>query len=251
MTNDAVGPQTESTRPDGRVAQELRPVRILPHFVPSAHGSVLMEIGQTRVICTASVEEGVPGWRRGAGAGWVTAEYGMLPASTHERRSRDVTKGKLDGRSSEIQRLIGRSLRAVVDMHALGERTIWLDCDVLTADGGTRCASICGAYVALEIAVRGLMRSGALAQNPITHQVAAVSVGIVDGECRLDLNYAEDSHAHADMNVVVNGAGELIEVQATGEGASFTRGQLDQLLDLAFVGTTSLMQVQTTTLAEL
>jgi ribonuclease PH len=206
-------------------------------------------IGETRVICTATVEESVPGWRRGAGAGWVTAEYGMLPASTGERRARDITRGKLDGRSSEIQRLIGRSLRAVVDMEALGERTIWVDCDVLTADGGTRCASICGGYVAVEFAVRGLIADGRLEHTPISQAVAAISVGIVDSQCRLDLAYLEDSRAEADMNVVVNAAGDLIEVQATAEGRSFRRDQLDELLDLAFRGTDELMRIQAEVLA--
>ena len=206
-------------------------------------------IGETRVICTATVEESVPGWRRGAGAGWVTAEYGMLPASTGERRARDITRGKLDGRSSEIQRLIGRSLRAVVDMEALGERTIWVDCDVLTADGGTRCASICGGYVAVEFAVRGLIADGRLERTPISQAVAAISVGIVDSQCRLDLAYLEDSRAEADMNVVVNAAGDLIEVQATAEGRSFRRDQLDELLDLAFRGTDELMRIQAEVLA--
>lgn len=179
----------------------------------------------------------------------MTAEYGMLPASTHERRSRDVTRGKLDGRSSEIQRLIGRSLRAVIDMEVLGERTIWVDCDVLTADGGTRCASICGGYIALELAVRGLIADGRLERTPVLHSVAAISVGIVDGECRLDLAYLEDSRAGADMNVVVNGAGELIEVQATAEGQSFGRDQLDRLLDLAVSGTDELIRIQAEALA--
>lgn len=228
---------------------DLRPIRIHPHYVATAHGSALIEIGQTRVICTCTAEESVPGWRRGSGEGWLTAEYGMLPASTGERRPRDVTRGKLDGRSSEIQRLIGRSLRAVVDLAALGERTLWIDCDVLTADGGTRCASICGAYVALELAVRGLRERGAIERSPVTGAVAAVSVGVVDGQCRLDLAYAEDSRADADMNVVVNGAGELIEVQATAEGAAFRRDQLDELLDLALRGTGELMRAQAESLA--
>jgi ribonuclease PH len=239
----------ETARPDGRSADALRQVRILPHFVPTAHGSALIEIGETRVICTCAVEESVPGWRRGTGAGWVTAEYGMLPASTGERRMRDVTRGKLDGRSSEIQRLIGRSLRAVVDMQALGERTLWIDCDVLTADGGTRCASICGGYVALELAMGRLLSEGRLDRTPIVAAVAAVSVGIVDAQCRLDLGYLEDSRADADMNVVVNGAGELIEVQATAEGRSFPRSQFDELLDLALAGTQTLLGIQADALA--
>jgi len=191
----------------------------------------------------------VPGWRRGGGSGWLTAEYGMLPASTGSRRARDITRGKLDGRSSEIQRLIGRSLRAIVDLDALGERTLWIDCDVLTADGGTRCASICGAYVALELAVRRLMADGQITRSPVRDAIAAVSVGIVDGQSRLDLAYLEDSRAEADMNVVVNGAGELIEVQATAEGATFARGQFDELLDLALAGTRSLLRFQADVLA--
>jgi len=249
VDSDVRTPLADAARPDGRSADALRDVRILPHFVPTAHGSALIEIGQTRVICTCAVEESVPAWRRGQGAGWLTAEYGMLPASTGERRARDVTRGKLDGRSSEIQRLIGRSLRAIVDMQALGERTLWIDCDVLTADGGTRCASICGGYVALELAIRRLIAEGRLAQTPVLDAIAAVSVGIVDGECRLDLGYLEDSRADADMNVVVNGAGALIEVQATAEGRSFARSQFDELLDLALAGTRSLLGVQADILA--
>jgi ribonuclease PH len=217
--------------------------------MPTAHGSALIEIGETRVICSCAVEEAVPGWRRGSGSGWLTAEYGMLPASTGDRKARDITRGKLDGRSSEIQRLIGRSLRAIVDLGALGERTLWIDCDVLTADGGTRCASICGGYVALELAVRRLMSDGRLDASPIRDAVAAVSVGIVDGESRLDLAYLEDSRADADMNVVVNGRGELIEVQATAEDRSFGRGQFDELLDLALAGTAKLLEIQTAALA--
>jgi len=246
---DARTTLADAARPDGRTADALREVRILPHFVPTAHGSALIEIGQTRVICTCAVEESVPVWRRGRGAGWLTAEYGMLPASTGERRTRDVTRGKLDGRSSEIQRLIGRSLRAIVDLQALGERTLWIDCDVLTADGGTRCASICGASVALELAVRRLLVDGLLERTPIIDAVAAVSVGIVDGECRLDLGYLEDSRAEADMNVVVNGAGELIEVQATAEGRGFARPRFDELLELALGGTRTLLDIQADVLA--
>src|SRR3974390_2278326 len=239
----------DAARPDGRTADALRQVRILPHFVRTAHGSALIEIGQTRVICTCAVKESVPSGRRGRGAGWVTAEYGMLPASTGERRTRDVTRGKLDGRSSEIQRLIGRALRAIVDLQRLGERTLWIDCDVLTADGGTRCASICGGYVALELAVARLLADGLLERSPILDAVAAVSVGIVDGEGRLDLGYLEDSRAEADMNVVVNGTGGLIEVQATAEGRSFARSQFGELLDLALAGTRSLLDIQADVLA--
>jgi ribonuclease PH len=231
-------------RGDGRRPDQLREVVITPGFVPTATGSALIRVGGTRVICTASVEEGVPGWRRGAGKGWVTAEYGMLPASTNTRRSRDVSRGKLDGRSSEIQRLIGRSLRAVVDMAALGERTVWVDCDVLTADGGTRCAAICGGYVALELAMEALIADGRLEGSPVTGPVAAVSVGVVDGRSLLDLCYEEDSAADADCNVVMTGDGDYIEVQATAERASFGRDRLDELLHLARLGVLELASAQ-------
>lgn len=224
-------------------------MRITPGFVPSAHGSALIEMGGTRVICTASVEESVPGWRRGQGAGWVTAEYGMLPASTGERRTRDVTRGKLDGRSSEIQRLIGRAIRAVVDMEALGERTVWLDCDVLTADAGTRCASICGAYVALEIAVNGLLADGRIGRSPLTQGVAAVSVAIVGGVPVLDPDYREDVAADADVNVVMTADGNLIEVQATAERVAFSRAAMDEILDLAGAGITRLLAAQAAAVA--
>lgn len=238
-----------ASRPDGRDPATLRPVRITPGYVPTASGSALIEVGGTRVICTATVEEGVPGWRRGSGQGWVTAEYGMLPASTSQRRPRDVTRGKLDGRSSEIQRLIGRSVRAVIDMEALGERTIWLDCDVLTADAGTRCAAICGAYVALQLAVRGLMESGALTRSPVRQAVAAVSVVIVDGVPMLDPTYVEDVAADADVNVVMTADGNLIELQATAERVAFGRDTLDRLLDLAQAGIAQLLGEQARALA--
>lgn len=224
-------------------------MRITPGFVPTAHGSALIEMGGTRVICTATVEESVPGWRRGQGAGWVTAEYGMLPASTSQRRTRDVTRGKLDGRSSEIQRLIGRSVRAIVDMEALGERTVWLDCDVLTADAGTRCASICGAYVALEVAVAGLLAAGRITQSPITQGVAAVSVAIVDGVTVLDPDYREDVAADADVNVVMTADGNLIEVQATAERVAFSRTAMDEILDLAGAGIGRLLEAQAAAVA--
>ena len=249
MNSDDSSLPEPPARPDGRAPDALRQVTIHPHFMPTAHGSALIEIGQTRVICSCAVEESVPGWRRGSGSGWLTAEYGMLPASTGDRKARDITRGKLDGRSSEIQRLIGRSLRAVVDLDALGERTLWIDCDVLTADGGTRCASICGAYVALELAVRRLVAEGRLAESPIQDVVAAVSVGIVAGQSRLDLMYLEDSRADADMNVVVTGAGELIEVQATAEERAFGRDRFDGLLDLALAGTRELVAIQQAALA--
>jgi ribonuclease PH len=231
-------------RADGRRSDQLRPVAITTGFVPTATGSALIAVGGTRVICTASVEEGVPPWRRGAGEGWLTAEYGMLPASTGSRRARDVTRGKLDGRSSEIQRLIGRSLRAVVDTAALGERTVWVDCDVLTADGGTRCAAICGGYVAVELAMRTLVDAGRLARSPLTGAVAAVSVGVVGGRPMLDLAYEEDAAADADCNVVMTGDGAFIEVQATAERAAFGRGALDELLDLARLGVGELVAAQ-------
>lgn len=233
-----------TTRADGRAADELRPISIEPGFVGTADGSALISAGRTRVICTASVDDAVPAWMRGQGRGWVTAEYAMLPASTGSRKARDISRGRLDGRTTEIQRLIGRSLRAVVDMHALGERTVWLDCDVLQADGGTRCASICGAWVALHQAMTRLMERGDMAAMPITDGIAAVSVGVVDGEPRLDLPYEEDSRAESDMNVVMTGAGRLVEVQATAEGQTFSRGELDALLDLAETGIARLAEVQ-------
>ncbi len=219
-------------------------MEILPGFVETASGSALISVGRTRVICTASVDENVPAWMRGRGKGWVTAEYGMLPASTGDRKARDVAKGRPDGRTTEIQRLIGRSLRAVVDMEALGERTVWLDCDVLQADGGTRCASICGAWVALNRALTVLVDRGDLPQLPLTDSIAAVSVGMVDGDPLLDLAYVEDSRAESDMNVVVTGAGRLVEVQATAEGQTFSRAELDVLLDLAEDGVRELTAAQ-------
>ncbi len=236
-------------RSDGRRPDELRPVEILPGFVATADGSALISVGTTRVICTASVDENVPPWMRGRGSGWVTAEYGMLPASTGDRKARDISRGKLDGRTTEIQRLIGRSLRAVVDMAALGERTVWLDCDVLQADGGTRCASICGAWVALRLALDGLVAKGSLEALPLTDSLAAVSVGMVDGEGLLDLAYVEDSRAESDMNVVMTGSGRLVEVQATAEGATFSRAELDALLDLAEGGIATLTAAQTAAVA--
>lgn len=231
-------------RADGRRADQLRPIEILPGFVETADGSALISVGRTRVICTASVDENVPAWMRGRGKGWVTAEYGMLPASTGDRKARDISKGRLDGRTTEIQRLIGRSLRAVVDMQGLGERTVWLDCDVLQADGGTRCASICGAWVALRLALGALVEKGALEAVPLRDSLAAVSVGMVDGVPLLDLAYVEDSRAESDMNVVMTGSGRLVEVQATAEGQTFSRPELDVLLDLAEVGVTRLTEAQ-------
>lgn len=234
----------ERARSDGRGPDALRPVRIEPGFVPAASGSVLICAGETRVICTASVEESVPRWMAGKGRGWVTAEYGMLPASTGQRKQRDVTKGRPDGRTVEIQRLIGRSLRGVVDFRALGERTVWIDCDVLQADGGTRCAAITGGYVALELACRGLLAEQKLEALPLTGSLAAVSCGIVGGSALLDLDYSEDSSAEVDANVVMTGDGGLIEVQATAERTPLSRAHLDELLALAGEGIARLRAAQ-------
>jgi ribonuclease PH len=214
-------------RRDGRAPDALRPVTVEPGFVRSATGSALIACGGTRVICTASVEESVPRWLAGRGRGWVTAEYGMLPASTGQRKPRDVTRGRLDGRAVEIQRLIGRALRGAVDFEALGERTVYLDCDVLEADGGTRCASITGAYVALRLACARLLSDGMLERTPCVGSVAAVSCGMVDGVALLDLDYSEDSSAEVDANVVMTGEGGLIEVQATAERTPLSRAHLD------------------------
>jgi ribonuclease PH len=227
-----------------RAPGELRPTAIEPHFVKPATGSALITQGETRVICTASIQESVPRWMAGQGRGWATAEYGMLPASTGERKPRDVSKGRPDGRTVEIQRLIGRSLRGVIDFEALGERTIYLDCDVLTADGGTRCASITGAFVALDLACQRLVDEGKLERSPLTGSVAAISCGIVDGVPLLDLDYAEDSTAEVDANVVMTGEGGLIEVQATAERTPLSRAHLDELLALAAGGIEQLRAVQ-------
>jgi ribonuclease PH len=237
-------------RADGRDLDQLRPLGIEPGFIDSAHGSVLFSIGKTRLVCTAMVEESVPGWMRGRGTGWVTSEYGMLPGSTSDRKPRDASRGKLDGRTVEIQRLIGRSLRSVVDFKALGERTIWIDCDVLQADGGTRCAAICGGYAALQLALSGLVDAGRLRELPLSDSVAAVSVGIVDGSPMLDLAYVEDSRAEVDMNVVISGSGQMIEVQATAERTPFGRASLDELLSLAAAGIEEISAVQTRVLHE-
>ena len=218
-------------RADGRRADELRPVEIEVDYLEQPAGSALISAGKTRVLCTASITEGVPRWLMGKGKGWMTAEYGLLPASTGERTAREASSGRQKGRTVEIQRLIGRSLRAVTDLDALGERTLWIDCDVLQADGGTRCAAISGAYVASR---RALDRFGL--GKALTDSVAGVSLGIVDGEALLDLDYSEDSRAEVDLNVVMSGDGRLIEVQATAEGERYTREQLDDLLDLAAVG---------------
>jgi ribonuclease PH len=231
-------------RPDGRLADQLRPLSFTLGIAPHASGSVLVATGDTRVICTAMVEEQVPGWRRGSGKGWVTAEYGMLPGSTDTRKQRDASRGKVDGRSTEIQRLIGRSLRSVVDLGALGERSVWVDCDVIQADGGTRCASITGGYIALELAFRKLMDDGLLKKMPLRDSIAAISVGVVGGESLLDLPYVEDSKAEVDMNVVATGSGLVVEVQATAEGPPVERAVFDGLLDLALDGIADLTTVQ-------
>ncbi len=235
---------SESRRSYGRAAAEMRPVTIEPGFVRTASGSALISVGETRVICTASVQESVPRWMAGRGRGWVTAEYGMLPASTGERKQRDISKGRADGRSVEIQRLIGRSLRGVIDFAALGERTIYVDCDVLQADGGTRCASITGGMVALELAIAGLVREGRIEATALTGSVAAVSAGVVDGRPLLDLDYSEDSTAEVDANVVMTGEGGLIEVQATAERTPLSRAHLDELLVLAESGIGALRAAQ-------
>jgi len=228
----------------GRAPDQLRPTEIEPGFVRTATGSALISTGETRVICTASVQEGVPRWLAGSGRGWVTAEYGMLPASTGERKQRDVSKGRLDGRTVEIQRLIGRSLRVVVDFTALGERSVYVDCDVLQADGGTRCASITGGMVALRLACDTLVSQGLLERAPLTGSVAAVSCGIVGGIPLLDLDYSEDSTAEVDANVVITGEDGLVEVQATAERTPLSRANLDQLLGLAAAGIDSLRALQ-------
>ncbi|MEN7342406.1 MAG: ribonuclease PH [Pseudomonadota bacterium] len=236
-------------RPSGRATDQLRSVSIETAFTRHAAGSVLISCGDTRVVCTASVESRVPPFLRGKNQGWVTGEYGMLPGSTGTRNAREAARGKQSGRTQEIQRLIGRSLRAVVDLSALGERTVTLDCDVLQADGGTRTASITGAYVALQLAMQSLMKSGELKTNPVHGAIAAVSVGIYQGEAVLDLDYAEDSQAETDMNVVMNDAGGFIEVQGTAEGHAFRRSELDRLLDLAEHGISELLQHQQAALA--
>ena len=241
---------TEFVRSGARAANALRPVRITRGYTVHAEGSVLIEFGATRVLCTASVEERVPPHKRGTGEGWVTAEYGMLPRATHTRSDREAAKGKQSGRTQEIQRLIGRSLRAVFDLKLLGERTISLDCDVLQADGGTRTAAITGAFVAAQDAVATLLASGKISQSPIVASVAAISVGIVQGVPLLDLEYTEDSACDTDMNVVMTGAGHFVEVQGTAEGAPFSRAEMDVLLHLAEKGIVELMGLQKQALAQ-
>lgn len=232
-------------RSDKRSPKELRPLRLTPHYVRTAEGSVLIELGNTRVLCNATVELGVPGWMRNSGRGWVTAEYGMLPRATLTRTARESERGKVGGRTHEIQRLIGRSLRAVVDRQALGERTVILDCDVLQADGGTRTAAITGACAALALAMQSMVKAGTLPVSPLRQLVAAVSVGIVEGATLLDLAYEEDSQADVDMNVVMAADGELIEVQATGERSTFPRKGLDSMLDVAAAGIQEMFRATT------
>ena len=241
-----------ASRADGRQPHELRPIRFTNHFAPHATGSTLIEWGNTRVICGVTVEETVPRWMKdqGVAGGWITAEYSMLPYSTLQRKSRDSSKGKIDGRSQEIQRLIGRAMRAALDLDQLGQRTIWVDCDVLQADGGTRTAAITGAYVALQLAVRKMMGEGKLKANPILHGVAAVSVGIVEARALLDLCYVEDNSAAVDFNLVMNSAGEFVELQGTGEEATFTESQLAELLRLGKSGIVELLELQTQALAQ-
>ena len=238
------------TRTQDRAANALRPVRITRGYTRHAEGSVLIEFGQTRVLCTASVEERVPPHKKGSGEGWVTAEYGMLPRATHTRSAREAAKGKQTGRTQEIPRLIGRSLRAVFDLSALGERTITLDCDVLQADGGTRTAAITGAFIAARDAVNGLLARSALSRDPIRDHVAAISVGIVQGTPLLDLEYVEDSACDTDMNVVMTGAGGFVEVQGTAEGVPFSRAEMDAMLALATQGIADLVQAQKDALAQ-
>jgi ribonuclease PH len=237
-------PASQLFRPDNRQADALRPIRITPHYVAMAEGSVLIESGNTRVLCNATIEQGVPGWLRNSGRGWVTAEYGMLPRATLTRTARESERGKVGGRTHEIQRLIGRSLRSVVDMKALGERTIILDCDVLQADGGTRTAAITGACVALALALGKLVAAGTLKTSPLKQMLAATSVGIVDGNILLDLCYEEDSRAAVDMNVVMLASGGLVETQATAEQNSYNRTQLNQMLDYAEKGIRELLTLQ-------
>jgi ribonuclease PH len=238
--------KTLNLRPDGRGVDQLRPMRFVNHIAPNASGSTLIEWGNTRVICGVTVEESLPRWMKeqGVTGGWITSEYSMLPYSTLQRKSRDSSKGKIDGRSQEIQRLIGRAMRATLDLEKLGQRTIWVDCDVLQADGGTRTAAITGSYVALVIAIRRLMAAGKLAENPILHAVAAVSMGVVNGEPLLDLCYLEDAAASVDFNLVMNSAGEFIELQATGEESSFTEDELSALLSLGRRGVRKLLELQ-------
>ncbi len=236
--------QPMSPRADGRSCDQLRPVLIRPSYLNTVPGSALIEMGQTRVLCTASLESRVPPWLSGSGRGWLTAEYGMLPGSSSQRISRESSTGRPNSRVREIQRLIGRSLRSVVDLDGLGERTLYLDCDVIQADGGTRTASVTGAYVALAQAITTLIEAGEIKGNPIAEAVAAVSVGIVEGQVMLDLCYEEDSRAHTDMNVVMTASGGMVEIQATAEAAPFTRKETDRMLDAAAAGISQLLETQ-------
>ena len=238
-------------RSDNRSLDQMRPVNIVRDFIPTAEGSTLIEVGNTRVICTASLEEGVPAWMRNSGRGWVTSEYGMIPRSTLTRTAREAARGKQSGRTQEIQRLIGRALRTVVDLKRLGERTVWIDCDVIQADGGTRTASISGAFVALALALEKLVEAGTLTSVPIRDYVAATSVGIVDGEILLDLAYDEDSRAEVDMNFVMTGARKIIELQATAEQVAFDDAQLQRMLELARKGVDQLITKQQAVLGTL
>jgi ribonuclease PH len=241
-------PKGVSVRSDGRSTDQIRDLKITPDFISQAEGSVLIELGKTRVICTATVNDGVPTFLKGSGKGWVTSEYGMLPRATEERTVREAARGKQSGRTLEIQRLIGRSLRAVTDQGALGDRTVWLDCDVIEADGGTRTASITGAFVAMALAMEKMVAMGMMKRSPLIDTVAATSVGIVDDEVLLDLCYEEDASADVDMNVVMTGSGEYVEIQATAEGRPYTGSELQQLLALAAVGIRVLGEEQMTVL---
>lgn len=238
------------SRPNDRLNDQMRPVRMIPGFIKNPDGSVLMEAGDTRVICSAMIEDRVPPFLKGTGSGWVTAEYCLLPSSTQTRTQRESSKGKISGRTSEIQRLIGRALRAVVDLDKLGEKTIWIDCDVIQADGGTRTASITGSFVALYLALKKMKEAGEFEEIPVKDYVAAISVGIVDGEKVLDLEYVEDSRADVDMNVVMTGKGEFVEIQGTAEGNPFSRDELDSLLEIAGRGIQELIMLQKSIIGE-
>ena len=237
-------------RPNDRLNDQMRPVKIIPHFIKHPDGSVLIECGDTRVICAAKLEEKVPPFLKGSGQGWITSEYSLLPSSTETRTQREASRGKISGRTSEIQRLIGRSLRAVVDMQALGERTIWIDCDVIQADGGTRTASITGSFVALYLALQKLKDKGVIDTIPLKDYVAAISVGMLDGEVLLDLEYVEDSRAEVDMNVVMTGSGDFVEIQGTGEKNTYSRAHLDAMLAMAEKGISELIAIQKSILGE-
>lgn len=240
-------PELMSTlRPDGRPFDQLRPIRFQNHIAPHAHGSTLIEWGNTRVICAVTIDEAVPRWMKeqNVQGGWLTAEYSMLPYSTHQRKQRDISKGKLDGRSQEIQRLIGRALRAAIDLQRVGARTLWVDCDVLQADGGTRTASITGSYVALGLAIRRLMQEGKLTDSPLLSPVAAVSIGLVNGTPCLDLNYIEDSKANVDMNLVMNAEGRWIEIQGTGEHGTFSTQEFNEMIRIGTHGINAILQMQ-------